>query len=126
MKVLLSIIALCIFLHPEMSASDVAIAHSGKCASELKQLEKSPAKQRLVTCSNKDSNGTITAIGGPSWGVVSKKKAMEHINNHEYHYYVLGKNGQKVPVIVKAYISACPDGSITNNLSSLPACPTEP
>jgi len=85
--------------------------------------------ERIITHSQKDEDGDITAIGKPSeyWSPVSKAEAIKQIENNTYVYYSQNPTcttRSKIGVINDStkgkYLRTVADGDPKNNLDNLP------
>jgi len=85
--------------------------------------------ERIITHSQKDEDGDITAIGKPSeyWSPISKAEAIRQIENNTYVYYSQNPTcytKSKIEVIDDSdkgkYLRTVADGDPKNNLDNLP------
>ena len=82
--------------------------------------------KRRVTCSNKDSDGDITGIGGPGWSTITKAQAIIDIEGKTHTYYVCEAGYESDVYIVSLggnkHLRTTADQSNKNNLDNLPSC----
>ena len=80
---------------------------------------------RRVTRTGKDDDGDITRLCG-QWGSVSKDMAIVEIEVSPGLYFVQDNSGKSDVVVYKVgdkkHLRTDPNGSCSDNLSSLPNC----
>lgn len=80
---------------------------------------------RRVTRTGKDGDGDITRLCG-EWGSVSKDRAIVEIEAFPGSYFVQNHFGKSDVVVYKVgykkHLRTDPNGSCSDNLSSLPNC----
>lgn len=84
--------------------------------------------ERRVTATGKNSEGDITSLcNAPEWwSPVSKRQAIEDIENGSHRYYVRSGNAVADIHVVDGptgkYLRTDPDATQVDNLDSLPDC----
>ena len=80
--------------------------------------------KRRVTHVEKDENGVIQSLSGPSWSDLSVDEVIGDIGSETHQYYVQGPRGNQAGVHVVdgshgPHLRTDPDGTSANNLDDL-------